>query len=79
MIASYETDKLTYEQYKNSEKEEKQSWALQAKMRANQTAFNYNNYILQNAHVWKDNVPSDIEMELPIIEWVIKNIKNQSF
>lgn len=68
MIASYEADKLTYEQYKNSKKEEEQGWASQAKMRANQTASNYNNYILQNTHVWKDNVPSDIKMELPIIE-----------
>ena len=68
MIASYEADKLTYEQYKNSEKEDEQSWASQAKMRANQTASNYNNYILQNTHVWKDNIPSDIKMTLPILE-----------
>lgn len=68
MIASYEADKLTYEQYKNSEKEDEQSWASQAKMRANQTASNYNNYILRNTHVWKENIPSDIKMELPIIE-----------
>ena len=68
MIASYEADKLTYEQYKNSEKEDEQSWASQAKMRANQTASNYNNYILQNTHVWKDNISSDIKMALPILE-----------
>ena len=60
MIASYNADKLTYEQYKDSDNEEKQSWAEQAKMRANKTASTYNNYILENEYVWKDNIPSDI-------------------
>jgi len=68
MITSYESDKLTYEQYKNSESEEKQSWAEQAKMRANKTASAYNNFILKNEFVWKGNVPSDIFMKLEIIE-----------
>lgn len=68
MIASYNSDKLTYEQYKDSDNEEKQSWAEQAKMRANKTANTYNNYILKNSFVWKDNVPSDIYMNLEIIE-----------
>lgn len=52
MIASYESDKLTYEQYKDSDNEEKQSWAEQAKIRANKTAVEYNNYILKNSYVW---------------------------
>ena len=68
MIASYNSDKLTYEQYKNSDNEEKQGWAEQAKMRANKTASTYNNYILKNEYVWKGNVPSDIYMTLPYIE-----------
>lgn len=68
MISSYEADKLTYEQYKDSDNEEKQSWAEQAKMRANKTATSYNNYILKNSFVWKDNVPADIYLELKIIE-----------
>lgn len=68
MIASYEADKLTYEQYKGSDNEEKQSWAEQAKMRANKTATTYNNYIVKNSYVWRDNVPSDIYMNLAIIE-----------
>ena len=67
MISSYESDKLVYEQYKDSDNEEKQSWAEQAKMRANKTASSYNNYILKNSFVWKDNVPQDICMELEII------------
>ena len=68
MISSYETDKLTYEQYKNSDNEEKQSWAEQAKMRANKTANTYNNFIIKNEYVWKDNVPSDIYIRLEPIE-----------
>lgn len=68
MIASYESDKLTYEQYKDSDNEEKQSWAEQAKMRANKTAVEYNVYIMDNTYVWKDNIPSDIRMNLEVIE-----------
>ena len=68
MIASYESDKLTYEQYKDSDNEEKQGWAEQAKMRANKTVSTYNNYILENNYVWKDNIPADINMELSYIE-----------
>lgn len=68
MIASYEADRLTYEQYKNSEDDEQQSWAGQAKMRANRTASTYNNYILENSYVWSGNVPEDIDMELDYLE-----------
>lgn len=68
MIASYEADKLTYEQYKDSESDEQRSWADQAKMRANRTAANYNNYILKNSYVWSGNIPEDILAELPVIE-----------
>ena len=68
MIASYESDKLTYEQYKDSDNEEKQGWAEQAKMRANKTASTYNNYILKNSYIWKGNVPADIYMKLEYIE-----------
>lgn len=68
MIASYEADRLTYEQYKNSEDDEQQSWAEQAKMRANRTAAIYNNYILENSYVWSGNVPEDIDMELDYLE-----------
>lgn len=67
MIASYNADKLTYEQYKDSDNEEKQSWAEQAKMRANKTAMSYNEYVLKNSYVWENNVPSDIDYQLAII------------
>ena len=68
MIASYKSDVATYEQYKDSDNEEKQSWAEQAKMRANRTANSYNEYILKNSYVWEDNIPSDIDYSLFIVE-----------
>ena len=68
MIASYKSDVATYEQYKDSDNEEKQSWAEQAKMRANRTANSYIVYILKNSYVWEDNIPSDIDYSLPIVE-----------
>lgn len=67
MIASYEADRLIYEQYKDSEVAEERRWGNNAKIRANQTANTYNNYILKNSYVWKDNVPSDIKQTLDII------------
>ena len=68
MISSYESDVLIWNQYKDSENETERIWAAQAKMRANKTASSYNNYILQNNFVWKDNIPEDIRTTLDIIE-----------
>ena len=68
MISSYNSDKMVYDQYKTSDDKEKQSWAEQAKMRANKTASTYNNYILKNNYVWKNDVPSDIFMTLAYVE-----------
>ena len=68
MISSYESDKLMYEQYKDTDNEEKQSWAEEAKMRANRTASTYNNYILENSFVWEGNVPADIRAELAYVQ-----------
>lgn len=68
MIASYEADKLVYEQYKNSELEDAWKWAEQAKMRANKTAAHYNEYIRKNSFVWADNVPDDIDERLEYVE-----------
>lgn len=68
MISSYESDVLTWNQYKDSESESERTWAAQAKMRANKTASSYNNYILQNNFVQKDNIPEDIRTTLDIIE-----------
>lgn len=68
MISSYKSDVITYETYIDSEDEEEQSWAKQAKIRANKTAVSYNEYILKNSFVWEDNIPDDINAELEIIE-----------
>ena len=68
MVSSYNSDKLIYEQYKDSENEEKQSWAEQAKMRANKTAVTYNEYVLKNSYVWEDNIPDDIDTQLEVID-----------
>ena len=67
MIASYQADKLTFEQYDGSDSGEKQSWADQARMRANRTAANYNEYILRNSFIWSDAVPADIDEKLDYI------------
>ena len=68
MIASYNTDKQIYLQYKDADSAEQRGWAAQAKMRVNQTASTYNNYILKNSYVWQENVPSDIFMNLSFLE-----------
>lgn len=68
MISSYMSDKMTWEQYKDSDSSEKQSWAEQAKMRANKTASSYNEYILKNSFVWDGNIPKDIREELEYIQ-----------
>lgn len=67
MISSYNADKLTYMQYKDSESELERSWAESARTRANQTASTYNNYILKNNYIFEENVPSDIYMNLPYL------------
>lgn len=67
MIASYNTDVLYYNQYSSSTNPEHQSWAQQARMRANQTAATYNEYILKNNFVWPNGIPWDIKSELPYI------------
>ena len=68
MIANYEADRISYEQYKQSDDAEKQGWAEQAKMRANRTAASYNEYYLKNSCVWSGAVPSDIRGSLPYLE-----------
>lgn len=68
MMASYESDRLTWMQYKGSETSEQRGWADQAKMRANKTAASYNEYVLKNSYVWEENVPADIDQQLAYIE-----------
>ncbi len=67
MIASYTSDKLKYEQYASSESDEQRTWGEQAKMRANQTAAIYNEFILKNSFVFDRNIPADIRSELEFL------------
>lgn len=67
-IVSYEADKLTWEQYRDSESAEQRGWADAAKLRANKAAITYNEYFLKNSYVWGGNIPDDIRMELPVLE-----------
>lgn len=64
MIASYESDKMTYLTLLSENREV----ALQAKIRANNTAIQYNEFILKNSYLWKENVPEDIKSKLDVIE-----------
>ena len=67
-IVSYESDKLIWEQYKDSESAEQRGWADAAKIRANKAAKIYNEYFLKNSYVFAGNVPGDIRTELEIIK-----------
>lgn len=67
-IVSYESDKLTWEQYKDSENAEQRGWADAAKIRANKAAVTYNEYFLKNSYVFEGNVPADIRSELELLK-----------
>ena len=68
MVASYKSDRMTWQQYKDSDDREQRSWAEQAKMRANKTAASYNEYILKNSYIWDGNIPKDILEKLEYID-----------
>ena len=65
-IASYNADVAIYEAYKNSENEDMRQYAESARMRAIRTATTYNEFILKNSYVWKDNIPADIFRTLDV-------------
>lgn len=68
MMASYQSDVLTYRQYEDSANTEKQEWAEKARARANRTAATYNEYMRKNSYVWADNIPRDIDEKLDYIQ-----------
>jgi hypothetical protein len=68
MMSSYASDKMIWEQYMDSKNSEKESWAEQAKMRANKTVASYNEYVLKNSFVWNNNIPKDIAEKLEYIQ-----------
>lgn len=67
-IVSYESDRLMWEQYKDSESAEQRGWADAAKIRANKAALTYNEYFLKNSYVFEGNIPADICTQLEILE-----------
>lgn len=67
-IVSYESDKLIWEQYKDSESAEQRGWAESAKIRANKAAMTYNEYFLKNSYVFEGNIPADIRYRLEILK-----------
>lgn len=66
-IVSYESDKATWERYKDHEDTEQRGWADAALLRANKAAIQYNDYFLKNSYVFEGNVPDDIRAELPLL------------
>lgn len=60
MIASYKSDRDVYMKYKDSTDTGKANMAEQSWTRANRISNTYNEYILKNKHVWKNNIPADI-------------------
>jgi hypothetical protein len=67
MMASHSADSLMWEQFKDSDVQEERNWANGARMRANRTAANYNEFMLKNSYVWQFGIPGDIFRELPTI------------
>ena len=66
-IVSYEADRLTWLQYKDSTDADQRNWADAARLRANKAALAYNKYFLKNSYVFSGNVPQDIREELRLI------------
>jgi hypothetical protein len=64
MITSYKSDVDIWNMYKDSEDVNQKNYAVAARIRAVKTANEYNEYILKNSYVWKENVPNDIYMNL---------------
>lgn len=64
MISSYKNDKIMYQTMLKENREV----ALQAKIRANNTAIQYNEYILKNSFLFENNIPLDIKNNLEILE-----------
>lgn len=67
-IVSYQSDRLTWDQYKDSDSREQRGWADAAKIRANKAAVTYNEYFMKNSYVFEGNIPGDILETLPLIE-----------
>lgn len=67
MLASYRADILAWQQNITSDSKDMRSVALQAQLRANQTAASFNEYMRKNSYVWRSNIPHDLPLELPYL------------
>lgn len=68
MMTSYSIDKRMYINYSVSEDEDRRSWGEQARLRANATAAEYNEYMLKNSHVFEGAIPDDIANYLELLQ-----------
>lgn len=66
-MATYTSDKLAWENSKNSKDPDKQYIAESYLTRMNTSAAIFNEYMRKNSHVWEGNIPSDIDIELPYV------------
>lgn len=64
MQAAYRSDLANARVYAASGHKE---WAESLLVRVNRTAATYNEYVRRNNFVWRGNVPSDIDAELPMV------------
>lgn len=64
MVASFEADRLQWEQFRDSDVQEERNWANGAMMRANRTASSFNNFMRENSFVWAYGIPSDIDFRM---------------
>lgn len=71
MITTYEKDRAEYEANIKLYEETSDKYYLEIangyRQQANSSASTYNNYVLKNSYVFEGNVPSDIRMELEIL------------
>lgn len=65
-IASYEADVALYRAYKDAEDVNMRQYGETAKMRAIRTATIYNEFLIKNSYVWRDNIPADIYEKLDV-------------
>lgn len=66
-MATYTSDKLAYENIKNSKDPDDKYIARSYLTRMNTSASIFNEYMRKNSHVWEGNIPSDIDIELPYV------------
>ena len=67
MIASIESDRLTWEQFKDSEVQEERNWANSARMRGNRSISTFENFMRENSYIWAYAIPNDLREPIALI------------